>query len=260
MGRFLFLWAFLAAGALSPLNAANIRLYMQDGGSELVREYKVEGDRVKFYSVQRSEWEEVPAALIDLKRTETEAAAKKEALDRTSRQISEEDAAERELQKEIMKIPQDSGVYLLENDQLRIFKLADAYVHTNKGRSILKAVSPIPLISGKAALEIPEAHSPNIVRDSRPEFYIQLALTGARTAIVKLTPKGSVRIVEQITIQPVIEMPLEERDEVKTFSKQLTESGLFRIWPQEPLPKGEYAVIEYTEGKIDARIWDFRIE
>lgn len=258
MRKFLFFIAGLT-GAAACLSAANLRLYMKDGGSEIVREYKVEGDRVRFYSVERSDWEEVPASLIDLKRTESEAAAKKEAFDRQSKEITEEETASRELQKEILKIPQDPGVYMLENDQLRIFKLADAYVHNNKGRSILKTISPIPLIPGKETLELAEAHSLNIVKDPKPELYIQLALSG-QFAIVKLTPKGIVRVVEQITIEPVVKEAVEQRDVVPTFTKQLTESGLYKIWPQEPLEKGEYAAIEYTEGKIDTRIWDFRIQ
>jgi hypothetical protein len=120
------------------VTAANFKLYQTDGGYQIVREYQVEGDHVKFYSVERSEWEEVPASMIDLKRTESEASAKKESLDRHAKEISEEDAVTRELQKEIMKIPQNTGVYSLENDQLRIFKLADAAVHNNKGRNVLR--------------------------------------------------------------------------------------------------------------------------
>jgi hypothetical protein len=59
---------------------------------------------------------------------------------------------------------------------------------------------------------------------------------------------------------PVVNEAMEERDIVQTFTKQLTDSGLYRIWPQEAMEKGEYAVIEYNEGKIDARIFDFRIQ
>ncbi len=52
----------------------------------------------------------------------------------------------------------------------------------------------------------------------------------------------------------------ETRDKVEVFSKQLSENGLYKIWPQDPLPKGEYAVVEYTEGKVNTQVWDFRIE
>ena len=53
---------------------------------------------------------------------------------------------------------------------------------------------------------------------------------------------------------------VEERDSVEIFTKQLTDGGLNKIWPQEPLAKGEYAVVEYEEGKSDPRVWGFRIE
>src|SRR5258708_38907543 len=54
--------------------AANVKLYLKDGEYHLVREYKVEAGRVRYYSVERSDWEEIPLELADLKRTETEAA------------------------------------------------------------------------------------------------------------------------------------------------------------------------------------------
>jgi hypothetical protein len=252
---------FVLLGFSLTLTAANFKLYMTDGGYQLVREYKVEGDRVTFYSVERGEWEEMPASMIDVKRTESESSAKKEVLDRHSKELSEEEAAAKEQQREIMKIPQNTGVYTLENDQLRIFKLADAAVHNNKGRSILRALSPVPLIPGKATLELTGEHSENIVKaaEDRPEFFIQLSLEDS-FAIIKLTPVKGVRVAERITVEPVAKEVLEERDVVETFTKQLTENGLYKIWPQESLPKGEYAVIEYNEGKIDGRIWDFRVQ
>jgi hypothetical protein len=196
---------------------------------------------------------------VDLKRTDAESQSRKAELDRHAEQISEEDQAAAELRKEIRKIPQDPGVYTLETDTLRIFKLADASVHDNKRRTILQHLSPVPMVAGKSTLETPGEHSQNIVQDDRPEFYIQLSLTDS-FAVVKLTPLKGYRIVEHITVEPVVNIYEEERDVVPTFTKQLTESGLYKIWPQDSLPKGEYAVIEYNEGKIDARIWDFRVQ
>ena len=67
------------------LSAANLKLYLKDGGFQLVREYKVDGDRVKYYSVERSDWEEIPADLVDLKRTNAEASARQETLDKLAK-------------------------------------------------------------------------------------------------------------------------------------------------------------------------------
>jgi len=115
-------------------------------------------------------------------------------------------------------------------------------------------------VAGKATLETQGEHSELVIKEPRPEFYLQLSSPTDSIAIVKLTPKGGVRIVERIRVEPVVNIATEERDSVEIFSKQLTDSGLYKIWPQEELPKGEYAVLDFTEGKIDARVFDFRIE
>jgi hypothetical protein len=240
------------------LSAANFRLYMKDGGFELVREYKIEDGHLKYYSVERSEWDEIPAELADLKRTESERSARQEAVDKTSRQIEDEDQARRDALAEIKKIPRDPGVYMLDNDQLRIFKMADCAVHDDKKRTILKYVSPIPLVAGKSVLETNGEHATEIVKDKRPEFFLQTT-NDDNIGFIRLTPAKGIRIVERITIAPVVNEITEDRDKVEFFSKQLTDSGLYKIWPQEDLKPGEYAIIEYTDGKIDARVWDFRV-
>jgi hypothetical protein len=239
------------------LSAANLKLYLKDGGFQLVREYKVEGDRVKYYSVERSDWEEVPADLVDLKRTNTEAAARQDTLDKQAKDQADEAAAARENRQEILKIPRDPGVYRLEDDKLRVFNAADCTVHNSKGRNVLKAL--VPVISGKATLDTSGEHSPNLVRESSPEFFLQLSEFES-FGMIKLTPTKGIRNVEQISIIPVAKEMEETRNIVPTFTKQLSDNGLYKIWPQDPLPQGEYAIAEYTEGKVNIQVWDFRIE
>ena len=236
--------------------STNLKLYMKDGTVHLVKEYKVEGDRVKFYSVDRGEWEEVPSELVDLKRTETESAERKAARDEEVKLITQEDKAKRALDDEVLKIPQDPGVYSLEGGTLHIFKQAESKVHTNKGRVLLKAAVPVPLIPGKATVELEQPHSLNLSKAARPDLYIQLDKE-EHFALIKLTPHHEVRIAERVSIMPVVKESVEEVDEVQIFKKQMTESGLFKFWPQEPLKPGEYAVIQYTPGKMDPQIWDF---
>src|SRR5438309_601062 len=110
MRRMLFALFALALTAW----AANLKLYLKDGTYHLVREYQVETDRVRFYSVERSQWEEMPLDLIDLKRTESEESARKTELDKEAKLLSDEDRVERQIQKEVLRIPQDPGVYWLE--------------------------------------------------------------------------------------------------------------------------------------------------
>src|ERR1019366_6989905 len=151
-----------------------------------VREYQVQPDRVHFYSVERSGWEDVPLDLVDLKRTESEAAERQAKLQEDAKVMAQEEKAERDLEKEKSRIPQDPGVYWLLGNEVQVMKLADSTIHTNKGRSILKKLAPIPVISGKATLEIGGAHSLNVFTDPEQEFYIQLS-EPERFGIAKLT-------------------------------------------------------------------------
>jgi len=253
--RWRFLLVFLLAFAAW---AANIKLYLKDGNYHLVREYQVESDRVRFYSVERSQWEEMPLTLVDLKRTEAEAAQRKAELEKDAKMISEEDKAERAIQEEVMKIPQDPGVYWVEGGQTKILKQAESNVRTNKGRSILKRLAPLPVVSGKATLELDNPHSLNIFTNPEQEFYFQLSET-ERFAIVKLTPKGNVRIVENITTVPVTNEVVEEPVLIPILHRQLADN-LYKIWPKEPLAPGEYAVVEYTDGKMNMQLWDFAVK
>jgi len=46
---------------------------------------------------------------------------------------------------------------------------------------------------------------------------------------------------------------------IETFKKQEADL-LYRIWPIKPLEPGEYALIQYTEGKMNPQIWDFTVD
>jgi hypothetical protein len=255
MGRTLALLLLLAASML----AANFKLYLKDGSFHVVREYKVDGDRVRYYSVERSDWEEIPVELLDLKRTEAENAAHEAKQAEEAKMISEEDKARRNQDREVMKIPQDPGAYMLENNQLRIFKQADSKVHTDKGRTVLKVLSPVPLVAGKATVEVDNAHSTNVVKDSRPEIYLQLS-ADERYGIIKLTPKGQVRVADRLSIIPVTKEVVDDIEEVPIFRKQLSDNFLFKIWAEQDMPDGEYAVVQFTPGKTNMQIWDFAIK
>lgn len=255
MRRYLLALFALAVAAW----AANQKLYMTDGSYQVVREYKVEGDRVRFYSVERGEWEEIPKELVDLGRTEKEFKQRQAEFDKSAKIFAEEEKAARDLEKEVMRIPQNPGVYWLEGEQAKPLKQAESSVRTSKGRSVLSRISPVPMVSGKATVEIPNAHSLQIFTNAEPEFYIQLA-QAERFGIVKLMPKGAARVVEEITTEPVSKETFEERYPIEIFQRQMTPDGLYKIWPKQPLPPGEYAVVEFAEGKINIQVWDFAIK
>ncbi|MDE3167652.1 MAG: hypothetical protein KGN36_17760, partial [Acidobacteriota bacterium] len=75
----------------------------------------------------------------------------------------------------------------------------------------------------------------------------------------ELHQEGNVRIVENLTIMPVTNEVQEDADMIPILRQQLAD-GLYKIWPKEKLAPGEYAVVQFTEGKLNMQIWDFAIE
>jgi hypothetical protein len=107
----------------------NHRLVLKDGSYQLVRKYEIQGDRVRYISVERGgDWEELPYSLIDWPATrkweqqaeqaaeEAQSPAMQEAAE-----IDKEEAAERVAQKDRMpevyrglNLPNQDGVFVLD--------------------------------------------------------------------------------------------------------------------------------------------------
>ena len=240
---------------------ANVRLYLKEGEYQLVREYQVKGDRVRYYSIERGDWEEIPLELVNLAKTEAEAKRRDESMKEEAAALAVEEKAEREVRKEVERVPQEPGVYLIDGAQLKTIKAAESkFTGGTRKRAILKVLSPIPMVSGKGTLEIDGAHSENIVPSDRPEFYFRLS-TEERFGIVKLGEHKGNRVVEQLTIVPVTKEVVEEQTEVKVFRQQAGDL-LYKVWPMKPLEPGEYALVEYTpatDGNLHVQVWDFGV-
>jgi hypothetical protein len=245
----------LALVLVLPLAAANVKLYLKDGGYHVVREYKVEGDRVRYYSVERSDWEEIPFDLVDLKRTEAEVKEREETRRKEAAAIDAEEKVEREQRREAARVPVDNGAYLVDGKELRPLRQAVSKIVTSKSRSVLKILSPAPLVAGKATVEIDGARSTFTVAMDTPEFYIRLSAE-ERFGIVKLAVKKESRVAQKWTIIPVSKEIVDEMETVEVFRRQVAEE-VYKIWPMKPLAAGEYAVYQYTEGKGNIQLWDF---
>lgn len=251
-------WLLVVILSFLPASAAVIKLYLKDGTYQLAREYKVVEDRVKFLSSDRDEWEEIPVELVDLKKTEKEIKENQEETRQETQADAAEEKAERAAAHEIAKVPMQPGAYYAAgNGVIQPMKVGEVAVSNNKRRSVLKVLSPIPMVTGKATLEMDGLHSATVYSNPMPEFYIRLS-EEERFGILKMGEHKGNRVVEKITIMPVTKEIVEEPEMVPVFHSQAGE-GMYKVWPQKPLEPGEYAVVEYTEGKVNMQTWDFRI-
>lgn len=240
---------------LLPAFTANLKMYLKDGSYHVVREYQIQEDRVRFYSVERSDWEEIPLDLVDLVKTKAEVGQRQAALEKEASILTAEDEAERAQREEVSRVPVDAGVYLADGREVKPLKQAEAKVVTDKGRSILRAISPVPIVAGKATVEIDGEHSAVVIANTQPEFYFRLA-QAERFAIVRTKNKKGVRVVQTWQIAPVTNEVLEEHEVIPTLNRQM-DANLYKVWPTDPLKPGEYAVVEYTAGERNIQIWDF---
>ena len=255
--RRIFLSIFLFAVAL--VAAQNYRLYLKEGGHHLVREHKVDGDRVRYYSIERGDWEEIPLEMVDLKKTNGELSTRTESAKSERDMIAAEVAMEREMRRIVASVPEEPGLFRLDSaGKIVVLKMAESTIVTDKKRQALKVLSPIPIFAGKSTVELSGEKSATIYSERRPEFYLRLSKT-QQFALVRLTPKKGGRIVEVVQTIPVSNEKIEERKELEIFRQQL-EEGLYKLWPQADLTAGEYAWIEFTDGQVNLMIWDFRIE
>jgi hypothetical protein len=247
--------------SVATLFASTVRLYLKDGTYQLVREYKVVEDRVRYYTVERGDWEEIPLDLVDLKRTEAEVKAHDEALKEDAAAQAAEEKAEREARAEVARVPVETGAYMVDGKEMKAIKPAEITLVMDKKRRILQVLTPAPILSGKGSVEIKGETSANAAPSNMPEFYLRLEKE-ERFGIIRLTPGKGVRIVEKVSIIPVANQMEEQQDQVQVFRRQLG-PGLYKIWPMKPLEPGEYAVMEFTPAEtegIKLQAWDFSVK
>src|SRR5271154_4392763 len=106
-----------------PASAA-VRLYLKDGTFQLVREYEVKQDRVRFFSTEREEFEEIPLEMVDLARTKKDIADHQQAVVEEAKEEAAEDNALAEAVKEVARVPAALGVYYVRGDKIETIAVA----------------------------------------------------------------------------------------------------------------------------------------
>ncbi len=167
-------------GELSVPLPKGKKLILTDGSFQVVREYHREGDRVRYYSLERSAWEEIPAALVDLAATQKAEAEQDAQQKDLAKQIAETEKAARfagldvDTSFEVRPgtfLPDDIGFYVLDGNKIAPMQQEKAEVHIEKGRAVAKIVTGIPLISGKQDMEIPGKQAKLRIHTGDLEFY-----------------------------------------------------------------------------------------
>ena len=179
--------ASAAAGQIPVALPKGKKLILTDGTFQLAREYTVEGDRVRYWSVERSQWEEIPKTLVDWDAThkaEAEQASQDAELKAKIHasqvaQLTKDIDVDRSLEiKPELFLPDAVGFYVLDRDKrIREMKQSTAVIKTSTGREVEKILSGVSLIPSKKTMEIPGEHAAMRLKTAEPEFFMRPAET-----------------------------------------------------------------------------------
>ncbi|MDP9159967.1 MAG: hypothetical protein M3O09_07020, partial [Acidobacteriota bacterium] len=177
----------------APAQTNTKRLILKDGSYQLATKWEVKGERVRYFSAERADWEEVPNSMVDW------AATEKYQQDRASGKIpieglklNKEDEAEDE-QEALnspyvvpgLRLPRDGGVWLLDNyqSQPELVELpqSNGEVNRNTKRNILRsAINPIA--GSKQTIELDGPHASVSTHATLPSIYISVGEEDSATA------------------------------------------------------------------------------
>jgi hypothetical protein len=245
------------------------KLVLLDGSFQLVREYQRQGDRVRYYSVERSAWEEIPASLVDWPATEKAAAeveAQQKALEAKAKAMRTEalaaDLADVDKSVEVRPgvfLPDETGFYVVDGD--KVFPLAQDKVetHTDKGRVAEKVLSGVSIINDKYHLEIEGKRAKARVRSVEPQFYFRPEDgREPRLSLVRVEVKGDKRELMTETKNIVGDQHYKSDD----ISLQTWDAarGVYRFTIDTALQPGEYALVETVSEGVAGYVWDFGVE
>jgi hypothetical protein len=246
---------------------ASQKLFLKDGTYQLVSSYEVHGDRVRYYSTERSAWEEIPSSLVDFEATkraqEEEKAIQKKELEEgreIERQRFEKPV---EMGFEIapgVHLPHEEGIY--SYDGMRVIRLiqSSAEVATDKKGAALVLALPVPLLKGRSLVVLPGAKAAVRLEQAEPTFYVQSSDgLGAKLELISLKVAKESRVVERVEGgRAGIGKPSEPGAGVQLERTQLA-PALYRLKPLHPLDPGEYALREPVQQKLNLELWDFGV-
>jgi len=244
---------------------ASQKLFLKDGTYQLVSSYEVHGDRVRYYSVERSAWEEIPSPLVDFEATkraqEEEKAVQKKELEEGREIVQQRFDKPVENGFEIapgIHLPQEEGIYAY--DGARVIRLIQSSVEvvTDKKRAALVLAIPAPLLKSRSIAVLSGAKAAVRLQEAQPTFYVQSADgLGARLELISVKVVKETRVVEKGEPgRAGTGKPAELRAAVQLERTQLA-PGLYRLKPLHPLDPGEYALGELVQQKLSLDLWDF---
>jgi len=273
-----------AAGAATRLPRGK-KLVLKDGSFQLVRSYERKGERVRYFSAERGDWEEIPAAMVDWDATaKAEAESDKAAEELANKVHKQESATKAEMVMDIdaslqvapgVFLPPGEGMFVIEGKTVSQLDQVGSEIKKDKKRTLQQILSPIPIVPSKHHVEIPGAKAKLRITNAQPEFYLREAPpdpdrvtpiqkssrpgeTGPEVELVRATVKGNKRQLE--TIRSLFGEEISQERNTISLQRWDIAPTVFRFTLSETLAPGEYALAEILPDGMNLYVWDFGVD
>jgi len=261
------------------------KLILKDGNFQLVREYTRNGERVRYFSLERGAWEEIPASMIDWAATQkVEAATAARDKAELEKLKTQEEATRTDMALDVdaslqtasgMFLPSGEGMFAVEGKKATLLEQAETEAKRDKKQFLKQIASPIPIVPSKTNIELPTAHAKTRLDPSQLEFYLREAPpdpdqpspiqkssrpgeSGPEVELVRATVKGNKRVLEQV--KALFGEKLDEARNTVLLQRWEVAPNVYRYTLGEPLLPGEYALAEILPGGINLYVWDFGVD
>src|SRR5580698_6556373 len=150
--------------AADARNTRGKKLVLKDGTFQMVRSYEKSGDRVRYFSLERGGWEEIPASLVDWDATakaDKDTAAADDALAAKIHKQEEERKIDTVLDVDASLqvgggtfLPPGEGMFAVEGKSVIPIPQVGTAIKTDRKNQLKRVLSPLPIIPGKKNIEL----------------------------------------------------------------------------------------------------------
>ena len=244
------------------------KLVLKDGTFQIVRSYERRGERVRYYSMERSAWEEIPYDLVDWETTRKAEAEEERRNQEEIEKLRAAQAMERSAEIDVdasveitpgVFLPSGEGLWAVEGRSLVPLNQAAADVKLDKGRLFEQVISPVPIIPSRHRVQIAGKRAEVRLTTKQPEFYMRTAdAREPSLELVRADVKGDKRQVEQISTN-IAGQHSSKRNSI-SMERWKVARGVFRFTLSQPLEPGEYVLGEILPEGMNLYVWDFGVD
>ena len=245
------------------------KLILKDGTFQLVRSYEVQGDHVRYYSVERSQWEVIPTSLVDWDATNKLAADEAKQDQALVEKVHEAEQARRQQPVDVdasveavpgVFLPPGEGAFVLDGKGVFPLTQAEAGAKLSKGRVLEQVLVPVPIVPSRRIVSVKGARAKFRILNPDPEFFMRTADgREPRMELIRAKVHGDSRQIENI--DTLFTQHTETRNSLPLQSWTIAK-GLYRFTLGEPLQPGEYVLAEIMQGEegMNLYVWDFGVD